>query len=346
MKMAQDYRATQPQAVSVGQEIEKLSPGKIVTTDGLDVKIFISLLNPVTLFSHQTGVRRTLLTIARELNVDEATVRNRFNRMRQDGRLRRVTVNINPAALGLADCHLRVRISPGCSKEEVIDGIKLLSGVYIVRNYFGGILGADFHSGHGRLLEKKVELIRKVTHSDNVSLVFIEHPPSDHRFSEADMRIIESVHESPFEPYVSIAKATGLSTKTVRRRFSEMLSDQAIFIALSLDYRVLRGVLKGDLLVAYEGVESKDRVDREVKEILDRRIPDLYYVNPGHQFYQLTLPNLFERREILRDVKSVRGVKAAYLDLVEERDELYDTYSEEIENKMLQVKASRPVHVH
>lgn len=299
--------------------------------DELDMKIFRSFLKGSSMYFPHTDVRRSILSVAKELGINEGTVRRRLGKLQEGGFLRGWLAFINPAALGKPGAHLRFDVLPPSSKEDVMKKVSLIDGVYLVRNYYGDAIGVDLFCDDERSLDKTTELISRISNADTIVRAIERPDPHPFVFDHYDLKIVKSIQDSPRKPLEQISKETGLSTKKVKRKIQWMLDGHALLVARSINYRVLTGMIKGDLLVFYDSPLAKKGVDNEVARILGERALVSFLGEADHAAFNLMLANLSERNQILSAVKQTDGVEKAYLDLTEDNIEVYETFKRQVE---------------
>ncbi len=248
---------------------------------------------------------------------------------------------INPVIMGKFDVHLRFEVLPPSSKEDVMRKLRLVGGVYIIRNYFGNALGVDLICDDEWSLSKTAELISRISNTD--TMVRAVEPPSSNvfRFDEDDLKIVGSIQDSPRKPFSEMAKETGLSIKKVKRKLQAMIKGHALLVTRSLNYRALSGMIKGDLLVFYDAPRSKSAIDDQLLRVVGERALVPYMGAADHAVFLLMLRNISERSEILGAVKQIQGVEKAYLDLTEENIEVYQTFKQQMERMSAQVRLAR-----
>ena len=107
----------------------------------------------------------------------------------------------------------------------------------------------------------------------------------------------------------------------------------------SLTPRSMSGAMLAELLVFYENPEAKTKANFAIASYVDPYLMSAQLYNPEHALFILVITNISQVKEILNWVKQQRGVKNAYLDLVEERVELYETFSQQLKRGLVQAKA-------
>ncbi|MDE1854039.1 MAG: Lrp/AsnC family transcriptional regulator [Thaumarchaeota archaeon] len=299
--------------------------------DKLDIKIFKSLLSGPDKFSPHADTRKSFLSVARELGVDEGTVRGRLKRLEEDGFLRGWHVMINPGATSKLDVSLRVEVLPPSSKDDVIKKIRLLGGVYLIRSYHGSALAVELSCDDEYSMEKTTGLISRIANADSVVRLVVAPGAGPFRLDSDDLAIIKSMLDSPRKPFDKIAIETGLSPKKVMRKFQRMTDAGVLLVVRSLDYKKLKGMIAGNLRVIYDAPHSKSRVDKEVYAILGERVLVSHLRSPDHVAFSVMLENLSEQGQILNALKEIEGVGKAYLDLIEDTVEVYSTFRQQVE---------------
>lgn len=293
--------------------------------DALDLKILKSMLREGMLCDVLGNFRKPLLEVAKEVGVDEGTVRNRLGRIQRSGFIRSRVTMVNPSTLRLRDLHVRFEVLPRSSKDDVVRKLKLVDGVYFVRIYMGDALALNILYDDPIALEKKVELIARIANAEVLTQLRGTWGPADaYKFSELDLKIVESLEDSPRKTYVEIARETGLKVGAVRRSIERMTEARALFVVQIWNYGALSGVAKGDLLITHDS-KSSEGLRSKVRSLLgDRFLSD--NVTPEASVYSAIMSNVAERREVLSKVNEMNGVREAFFDLEEELIYCPDTF--------------------
>lgn len=311
--------------------------------DKLDLEIFRSLLRGPDLLSPHSDIRKPLLSVAKELGVDEGTVRRRLARLEEVGFLKGWRVFINPVAMGKLDLSLRFEVLPPSSKEDVVRKVRLLDGVYLIRKYQGSRLGVEIICDDELSMEKNIELISRIANAESISRAVVRPGTELFRFDSEDLALVRSILDDPRKPFDKIAAETGLPPRKVRRKLLRMTDARALLVTRSLDYSKLTGMVKGDLIIFYDSPSSKNDVDDKVLRIVGERLLVPYLGSQDHMFVSLMLENLAERSSILDEVMQVKGVGRAYLDLIEDTVEVYRTFRQKIELAAARVESTGQV---
>jgi DNA-binding Lrp family transcriptional regulator len=153
-----------------------------------------------------------------------------------------------------------------------------------------------------------------------------------------DLLILGAVAWSTRKSLASVANATGLSAKTVRRRLDRMIEGATLGTGLFLDFRAVKGTLVCDLCVTYKDEKLKADVDRRILSFVgDRLFPPVYPQSVG--IFRLLLRSPNEQRDLLRRVKSLEGVSSAFVDVLVEDFYVVETFYA-MERRMLEEMAA------
>ncbi len=131
--------------------------------------------------------------------------------------------------------------------------------------------------------------------------------------------------------YASIAKATHLSSKTVKRRLDRMIKEYAVFVAPKFDFVSLRGTIPADIFMKFEDSKWTREVDESVFAAIGSAVAYSTAGSPEY-FYALTfLDNVEQASRIASSLKDIEGVKEAYVDLIEEHWAQYSVLTKNVE---------------
>ena len=308
--------------------------------DKVDIGIFREILDPRGQYPFQSDVRKSFRTLARRLDVDEATVRSRLKKLHESGFIKDLRVVPIPSLLYLRLGICRFDVNPESMKEDTIRKLRLIQGVWLIHSYVGNSLRIHLFFEDDHSLKRQIELISRISNSENILPAEIHFPRCEIALSKADWSIIRSIHRDPMKSCNEVSNETGLSNKTVKRRLERMLGEKALVVLPSLELRSLRGAVLGELLIFYSNSESRKEVNEKLVPRLEECFMSTQLGDPEHSLFVLLIDNISRVREILDWVKQQKGVTAAYLDLVEERIELCSFIDERLDKKLLRLQQS------
>lgn len=300
--------------------------------DKLDVAIIRELFQGAPTSPTRPEVKLSYRTIGRRLGVSEGTVRNRAGKLVSSGFLRGWAVHPNPGLLGLT-MHAVIFHVGRVPKKKAVEELLLVEGTLLVVNWYGASVGVVFIYDSKKALARKVELITRIIEGSVTASSDIPYPPTQARLSLLDWRIIESLQQGIGRPYRVIGKELGVSGRTVRRRVTRMANERALFLLPSGDDAKLEDKVRADLWVKWE--DGRPRSESQSQLL---RLAEDYDFFTG-LWKELTVmnmlvPNVSTGRELADSISALAGVSEVGLELVQERHELYEVFSDMIHEKV------------
>jgi DNA-binding Lrp family transcriptional regulator len=309
--------------------------------DKLAVKIFRELVQNRGAVPLVTDLKTSFSRIAEKLGVNEVTVRKRIEKLHETGFLRGWSLLVHPHLLGLRAAQLWVDTLPHVSKDDLIRKLRLIQGVFVIVNHLGNSLYLVLFYEDEESLKKQIELISRISNSENIARVDIRFPETKAMLSETDWKIVRSIRKEPQRPYILISKELGLSSKTVKRRIERLTGEGVLFMVPRMNPKALEGVIIADLLVSYAHPGSKEECERKIISHLDEQLVRAEVSNPEYGFFNVFLSNISKVDETLNWTREQSGVTGARLDLVQDRVELYEMFYGKLDNQGLEEGASR-----
>jgi DNA-binding Lrp family transcriptional regulator len=225
---------------------------------------------------------------------------------------------VNPALLGMQGAWLSLRVDHPRAKPELFRRLGLVDGVVSALDFLGdwvtlGIIGSDPDA-----IERKVALLRGL-----VGVREIEGPdgwrvPAPKRaLSPLDLRIVGALRERPEASLNETARRVGISTRTMTRRYSELVEDWAVWFVPVFDFTALVAPVVSLNLTVRAGT-SQDQVARALR----RRYPLLLESRtmgslPGGEselvLVFVTLRSAASVEELYRFAETIEGVEAVEL---------------------------------
>jgi DNA-binding Lrp family transcriptional regulator len=270
--------------------------------------------------------------MGRKLGVSDTTIRERVERMTTSGLVREGPIMVNEDLLGLSSGVLSCDLESSTPKKQVVVGLSLVDGVYLIQTHLGSLIGIAFYYDGDKSLKRKVDLMSEIAGARSPRFTRIIFPRSSVSLSKTDWRIISAIKRHP-KSQEEISEELGISARTVRRRMDSMVEGGAIFAFPSGDHAGIRDGVMADLVMEYESPNTRHKVDGLLLDLLDR-----YCIFPGiwesYSVYTLILPNVPSSQEILHTVRKVNGIRSARIELVEERHEFHDALCEAIDTRL------------
>lgn len=268
--------------------------------------------------------RRPFRSIARDVGVDEGTVRNRIKRMHESGFIQEWRILVNPRIWSGGAVVVFFDVAGTVSKAALIDEFQLIPGVHVINRFVGTRMNVVFLYDDESRIRKIAELIRRLADAKGSTVVELAFPDCQSSLNEMDWRLLRFLDEDPRRPLHVVAAELGISSRTVRRKMRGLLQGAAAFAFPSLDPSALSGAVMALLEVRSAQGGSRN----EIEKIIASRLRDilwtiLYFapvVRTGDHVvgFHLMLPNVSKGREILRWVREVPDVSSARIEFFEE----------------------------
>jgi len=274
--------------------------------------------------------------LARNLGVNEGTVRNRIREFSRTGFITEVRFVLNPSLKGHGAASASIDVPSESAQDELVDRLRLLEGVFLISVFHGGFLEVFFLHKDEPSLARQVELIRRLAGAETVLVGRVPFPDCKITLSRTDWAVLKAMRGNPRRTYSSVARETHLSPKTVKRRLERMIREKTMFLFPALNPAGVAGELLAAIIVE-SPLESKAETDRRVVAkfdeylwVISHRLPyqpgDL---TPGG--YGLMLPNVAKGLEILGEVRCMPGVKTARLEMFESIHTMYEPFEWDFE---------------
>jgi DNA-binding Lrp family transcriptional regulator len=277
--------------------------------DRLDLAILKALLVNNGIPPGVPVLRKSFRSMARDLKVDQATLRARVKRFQANRVLRGWTLGINPGTRGqhVGQVWLGVKET---DKGEVTGALLSMNQVERVCNYFGPVVSFVFLFDEGAdpkpLAEQLLGKLRTRTKVLREGIISV--PRLD--LKRTDALIVRSLGSDPWKTYLRVADEVRTSPRTVARRVAKMSELGAIYMLPVVDLKSLEGIIPAELVVEYSSSKSKGIANRQIASHLGH---DLVFsdTSGSHGYFALLVKNLSQLEHIAESSKKVEGVKGA-----------------------------------
>ena len=210
------------------------------------------------------------------------------------------------------------------SREKLIRWSTASPNVIALVEHFDGSAWVVCAYENSRTRSRLIRAIEGLVGAKSLAVFDIWFPQCELKPSSTDIEIISSISRGPRKPYSEVAGELGLSSRTVRRRISRLIEGKAVFNVPSLESSALEGALMVDLLVQYSGTGDQNKTNEEIVSRLDSYLVRTQVGNRAYGFFNLFVTKLSSLREIVSAVTSIRGVKDARADVVQNSWEMLD----------------------
>jgi DNA-binding Lrp family transcriptional regulator len=285
--------------------------------DKLDLGILKELLvnNGVPPGTHV--LRKSFRSMAKDLEVDQGTIRSRIRRFQEQRVLRGWYLGSNPGLTDQSVVYAWLKVEPESSKEDVIEKLLSVEDIERVCNYFGPKVSFILLHKNMRNPEAALERLASLTGLGKSvhQQATIRVPPYD--IKRTDTALIDVLRRDPWMPDSAVAKEVGVSTKTVKRKVTTLTEDGAIYMLPIIDLKALQGIIPMELVVDYGSPESKAEVNGLIVSRVKENLVFSNYTGP-YGYFALAVPNISQVELITRWVKQLKGVRDAHSDALQD----------------------------
>lgn len=305
--------------------------------DSLDVRIYREFFHGRTGPPLESDIRRSYRSAAKKLRIDEVTIRNRIKRLQLSGFLKGWRLVVNPTLLGLRFGQLWLNVRPLSGKDDMIRKLSLMHGVLVISDYYGSGLTLVVVYESEIAAKKEFELIAEISNAESLIRANIPFPECSIELTRTDWRIVKTIQTDPRQSYNVISREAEISEKTTKRRLQRMIEERALFIVPSINPKALDGAIIADLVVFYPNREAKSDIDKRIVSHVDKFLIRAQLMDTEHSFFNLIIRNIAEAKEILTWVKQQPGIGTAFVELVQNRIEFYESLNEPVEKKLAEL---------
>jgi DNA-binding Lrp family transcriptional regulator len=259
------------------------------TPDDLDIRIIKALASP---HSFQWDVRISFARVAAGLKIDEETVRNRLKHMNQVRFLKGWQLILNPWLLGREAAIVELRVDGSESKSEVISRLKLLEGVTLIDDLYGKELAVTTLYENSSTLERQVRLMASLCGDSTPVSWRLGFPPSKLIPTRTDWRIMQALRRDGRGRLSDVASNLHLSTRTVKRRMTQLVEGNAFYLDPVLNLENVGGVR------CRFWVTSQTSWKHAVDKAILAGLPRIISTHTAPQEYSLFVAHLSNLREV------------------------------------------------
>jgi DNA-binding Lrp family transcriptional regulator len=305
--------------------------------DTLDVKILKELVKNNVMPFPSPALRKSFRTIGKDLRVDQGTVRNRIGKFEQSRLINGFYLGVNPSLFGLKIGALFFDVRPESEKENLKRKISTMDKILLLCDYLGPKLSTVFCYSNDEDLKKITRQIIRMANSEEVICQEKPFLPCDElKLTSSDWKIINSLQNAdPWKKsFSSVARETGLSTKTVKNRIQRLVEEGAIYLLVSVNLESLEGFVPADLNIVYESPEYTDKVIDLVREYLGDALVFADIKDNQHGYFALAVPSIARIRAIENWMKICKGVRNARVEVLHEILSIRRFYDEQVGQSM------------
>lgn len=180
--------------------------------------------------------------IADQVDLHPSTVRARLRTWEREGFLEGYDVVPNPRLLGSDLMVTSVRVEAPEEKPSFFDDLGLVEGVQGAIDHVGPWVGVAFQVEHPDAVDRRVEVLERRPGVGEVEEPFAgEFPRAEANPSTLDWRIVRELRRDPTDTLAAIADRVGITPKTLKRRYHDLVQGHAIVTVAVLDFRRYSG---------------------------------------------------------------------------------------------------------
>jgi DNA-binding Lrp family transcriptional regulator len=287
--------------------------------DELDVRIFRALTTDNSRPSFFTPLKISLRDVARKLQVDDVTVRNRYKRLQEKGILSGWKVLPNPSLFGYRIVNVLVDTPPRSPKDDMIRKLRLVDGVVGIYDVHGDSLGVTLLFDSNQSLSRIIKLISRITNAENIIQVRAASLPAQiGRLTDTDWAIVRSLADDASKSYVQVAKELGLSPRTIKSRLLKLEINRALIIGPMISLAAIDGMIGLFLFYSYTKPELKGEVDQAILSHFGASYLLAMMTDPDRAYVILVAPTMASVKSYLKWTKQQPGVASARAEIVVE----------------------------
>jgi DNA-binding Lrp family transcriptional regulator len=275
------------------------------------------------------NAKKSYIEIAAKLGVDEETVRNRVKHLRDIGFLIGYRLVPNPSLLKLSFASVRIEFKDRETKQAAMPRLVQIAGVINIASTYDRSLLVT-------LLAKQEQDFSKLTVGLEVDGEVSWVPglglrTTKFRMTRLDWEIVSLLLRDAERKLDEVAELLKVSTRTVKRRLSMMMKENAIFTMPIVDLRKTEGI-------SYQlRVQSEKGKSSDLEKSVIAKIANLVFRAADSQnglVFGFTGANVAEGSEILEWVRSQPGVKSAEMTITESVVQVFDWLESEVQRQL------------
>ncbi|MCI4363256.1 MAG: winged helix-turn-helix transcriptional regulator [Thermoplasmata archaeon] len=309
--------------------------------DRLDIRILRELYQAHTVWPARPGVIASYREVARRLEANPGTVRNRIARMIKTGFLRGVMFYINPSLLGLHGCSYAVELAPGTAKPEVLRRVVAVEGVVFLENFRGPLLGLGIVYDTEASMRATMAKVDRIAGGAGGICTLVEHPPAPNSLSRPEWTLALRLMSGNVRSFRQLADEMRMPVRTLRRRLEKLGETGALLTFPELDYRAVSGSFGAELVVGLGDPALRAEAESRIMVIAGDWTT---FVGAWAKFnvYRMFLPRVGLVNEMAEEIGRIPGVLFARAELVDGLEDHLDKIARYAEQALAAVEVTAP----
>jgi len=285
--------------------------------DRLDLRLLKSLLLNNGVPPGIPVLRRSFRGFAKELGVDQGTVRKRMKLFQESHVLKGWYLGVSPGITGHNVVHAWFEVKTDSEKTRLIERLLTVKHVERVCNYLGPKISLVLLLRKGANPDSATKLVESeagplaILHKQGLVTV------AAYLAKQTDLAIIECLRRDPWKPYSGVAEEIGVSSRTVKRKVSRLSEDGAIYMLPIIDLKALQGIIPVELVVDYASPESKTIANSRIMSHLREGLV-FFDTRGSYGYFALVVTNVSQVEQIARWAKQQQGVGDVHTDVLQD----------------------------
>ena len=272
--------------------------------------------------------------IARTLRIGRARIATRLRWWKESGFLQKYSVWLNPALLGWHGAWVALRVDHHRSKPGLFQRLSLVDGVVSAMDFLGPWVSVAVVAPDPTSLQRRIRLIRQMPGVEEVDApVHWRTPEPARALTPLEVRVARALRATPTATLSEIAQRVGVSTRTMTRRYSEMIERWTVWFVPIFDFTALSRPIVSVNIRLRPGV-AKEEISRAVRQrfplALDFAATGIGpEVSPQDLVVFVALPSpasLEELEQFLTAMEGVEGVESFLLVRMHDFPEWFDDH--------------------
>jgi DNA-binding Lrp family transcriptional regulator len=259
------------------------------------------------------NVRKSFVDVAKKLGVDEETVRNRLNRVKESGFLVGWRLVPNASLFGRKPIMQHLTFESQQAKVEALPLLGRMDGVITAASFYSDEVMVTLYDDQERTSSKALSALG--AKEGPVEWQGLGMPSSTFRMTPTDWQIVRLMLRDAERAVMEVAALVKTSSRTAKRRLDRMMDATAIFIMPIVDQARFSGI-------SYQVVvESNPGKKSEVDRLVTSRIENLVFRATDSSdtlIFGFPGKNIAEGKGLLGWLRRQPGVKSARINIVEE----------------------------
>jgi DNA-binding Lrp family transcriptional regulator len=288
-------------------------PSAPIPTLPLDIDILREMYRGGAVNLAGIDPRLNATTIAQRLRVGRARVAGRLRVWREAGFLQRFDVWINPALLDWQGAWLDLRVARPRQKPELFRRLGLVDGIVSALEFVGEWTSVGLIAPDPGTLERRVALLHGL--SDVVEVAGPNpwrSPVPTRSLTPLDLRIARALRAQPMASLHETARRAGISTRTMTRRYEDLVESGAVWFVPVYDFRALVNPVVSLSLRLGTGT-SRESIARAVRKrfplVLGSRMESDVAIGPDVLVLFVLPPSAALLEEVERSAAALPGVE-------------------------------------